>query len=150
MTTPDSDIPLGERWPSLLLRRTSRLVEKRMQLRFSMDQSFEEWMALKLIADEVVEYAGDLAREFNIGTGATTGLIDGLEKKELVERDRSGKDRRLVRLKLTRKGREHYRKMAPEMANCWKGWLKDFSNEEVGQLITLLTKLQTALEHDES
>ena len=75
-------------------------------------------MALKLIHDGVVENAGDLARDFGIGTGATTRLIDNLEDQGLVERDRTRDDRGVVLLKLTQLGEKHYRTKVADMIDC--------------------------------
>jgi DNA-binding MarR family transcriptional regulator len=137
---------IGERSPSRLLRRINKLLDLRMRERFSeADPSFEEWKALKLIHDGLVENAGDLARDFAIGTGATTRLIDSLEGQGFVERDRTSEDRRVVLLKLTQRGEKHFRNKVPDMINCWDAWLKEFKKDEVEQLIKLLTKLQTAL-----
>lgn len=139
------DDAVGERSPSRLIRTVNRLLEKRVRERFSDSElSFEEWMALKLISDGLVENAGDLARDFGIGTGATTRLIDSLEDRGLVERDRTRKDRRVVLLKLTAPGREHYRRKVTDMIDCWNDLLKDFDDAELEQLITLMTKLQGA------
>jgi len=136
---------VGDRSPSRLLRRINQLLAKRIQDRFcDTDHSFEEWMALKLIFDRVVENAGDLARDFGIGTGATTRLIDSLEAQGLVERDRTRQDRRVVLLKLTEQGEKYYRKKVPDMVDCWNDLLREFTKEEVEQLIMLLIKLESA------
>ncbi len=140
------DDVVGERSPSRLLRRIHRLLQTRMQERFlESDPSFEEWFALKLIHEGVVENAGDLARDFGISSGMTTRLIDSLEQQGLVERDRTRDDRRVVLLKLTLLGEKHFRDKVPEMVKVWNTWLKDFKKEELDQLIRLLTKLQAAL-----
>jgi DNA-binding MarR family transcriptional regulator len=136
---------IGARSPSRLLRRINKLLETRMRARFSdSDKTFEEWMALKLVHDGLVENAGDLARDFSIGTGATTRLIDSLEEKGYVERDRIRDDRRVVLLKLTRLGEKYYGSKVPDMIDCWNDLFRDFKKDEVDQLIRLLTKLQSA------
>jgi DNA-binding MarR family transcriptional regulator len=149
MATLSIDDAIGERSPGRLLRRLGRLLERRIQARFSAtDPSFEEWMTLKLVFDGAVENAGDLAREFNIATGATTRLIDSLERQGFVARDRSGADRRVVRLRLTPAGEAYYRAKVPEMLDCWNELFESFEPGEVTQLISLLMKLQTAFPED--
>jgi len=46
----------------------------------------------------------DLARESMLTSGTVTTRIDGLEKRGLVERRRDAKDRRAVRIRLTKAG----------------------------------------------
>ena len=136
---------VGERSLMRLLRRVQRLHQKRMQANFSdSDHSFEEWMALRLLADGLVETAGDLAREFGIATGATTRLIDSLENQGFIERDSKQNDRRVVLLKLTKSGEVHFRSKLPDMLECWNVLMKDWTRDEVEQFITLLMKLEVS------
>lgn len=126
--------------------RVHKRLLKRVQARFpESDRSFEEWMALRLFADGLVETAGDLARECGIATGATTRLIDSLEEQGFIERDGKNGDRRVVVLRLTRKGASHYKKKLPDLLACWHEVLADWKKDEVNQLTTLLTKLQASL-----
>ena len=99
-------------------------------------------MALRLFADGLVETAGDLAREFGIATGATTRLIDSLEEQGFIERDRKNGDRRVVLLRLTKKGASHFKEKLPDLLECWNAVLADWKKDEVEQLTMLLTKLQ--------
>ncbi|HUD25183.1 MAG TPA: MarR family transcriptional regulator [Burkholderiaceae bacterium] len=48
----------------------------------------------------------DLARAMGIHQSTASNLIDPLEKRRLIQRDRSSKDQRVVHLSLTRAGRE--------------------------------------------
>jgi DNA-binding MarR family transcriptional regulator len=133
------------------IRRVHRLLLKRVQARFSeSDQSFEEWMALRLFSEGLVETAGDLAREFGIATGATTRLIDSLEEQGFIERDRKSGDRRVVLLRLTKQGASHFREKLPALHNCWNEVLADWKKDEVEQLITLLAKLQDSFVRTEA
>jgi DNA-binding MarR family transcriptional regulator len=133
---------IGDRSPGRLLRRINRLLEKRIEKRFSdSDLSFEEWMAIKLIHDGIVTTAGDLSKDFGISTGATTRLIDGLEDRGLVERDRIRSDRRMVILRLTAAGADRYHDKIPTMIESWSEILEDFDQAEVETMLSLLTKL---------
>jgi DNA-binding MarR family transcriptional regulator len=135
-----------------LLRRINKLLDKRIQMRFSeaeFGRPYEEWMALKLIFEGLVETAGDLARDFGIGTGATTRLIDSLEDQNLVYRERTHEDRRRVLVKMTPLGRKVYRSKAPVMKNCWNQLLRDFDDDSLCRLIALLSKLEAAFGEDD-
>jgi len=128
------------------IRRVHRLLTKRVQSRFAeSDRGLNEWMALRLFADGHVETAGDLARELDIATGATTRLIDSLEARGFVERDAKDGDRRVVLVRLTRKGLAYFKSRLPALLECWNELLVDWKDEEVKQLTRLLDKLHASL-----
>jgi DNA-binding MarR family transcriptional regulator len=60
-----------------------------------------QWIVLMHIRDGLARTASDIAREFSHDTGALTRVIDQLEKRGLLRRRRSSRDRRVVELKLT-------------------------------------------------
>lgn len=61
--------------------------------------------ALKTISQNESLSLGELARRMYLHPSTITGLIDRLERKGLVERDRDQTDRRVVKLGLTSKGK---------------------------------------------
>jgi len=138
---------VGERSPGRLLRRINKLLLIRMKARFAdAELSFVEFMALKLLRDEVSASAGELARDMHINTGATTRLIDGLEQKGLLERDRSSADRRVVRLRLTKSGEAKYIEKVPIMVAQWNEVLAGFDQSEADTLMYLLSKMLDSME----
>jgi DNA-binding MarR family transcriptional regulator/CheY-like chemotaxis protein len=54
-----------------------------------------------------------LAKHCGVSRAAMTGLLDGLEQEEYVERDDHPSDRRALKIKLTRKGQEFLDWIAP-------------------------------------
>jgi DNA-binding MarR family transcriptional regulator len=138
---------IGERSPGRLLRRVNKQLLLRMKARFSdADLSFVDFMAIKLIRDGVSTNAGELARDMHINTGATTRLIDGLEQKGLLERDRSSADRRVVRLRLTQSGEGKYIEKVPIMVAQWNEVLASFDQSEADMLMYLLSKMLASME----
>lgn len=135
------------RAPGRLLRRIDRLMSAYVESRFqSLDISFMQWIALKLIRDGVAATAGELARDLGITTGATTRLIDVLEKNGLVERDRGKVDRRVVHLAITAKGAEEVVTLHHHVVDAWNEVLADFDQEEVDRTVESLTRLLAAAE----
>ena len=75
--------------PGRLIRRVDKVMAGLVEARFEgAGISFVQWIALKVVRDSVVQTAGELARELSITTGATTRMIDVLEAKGFVMRDR--------------------------------------------------------------
>ncbi|MBE7380952.1 MAG: MarR family transcriptional regulator [Leptolyngbya sp. SIO1E4] len=55
-----------------------------------------------------------LAKHCGVSRAAMTGLLDGLEKEDYVERDSHPSDRRALRVKLTSSGRQFLEQIAPQ------------------------------------
>jgi len=135
------------RAPGRLMRRIDRLMSAFVESRFeSLDISFMQWIALKVIRDGIATNAGELARELAITTGATTRLIDVLEKRDLVERDRGKADRRVVHLAVTAKGAEEVVTLHHHVVEAWDEVLAEFEQDEVDRTVDSLVRLLTAAE----
>jgi DNA-binding MarR family transcriptional regulator len=138
---------VANRSPGRLLRRIDKLMWHLIEDNFAdADLSFIQWIALKLVRDGTVTNAGELARDIDITTGATTRVIDALEERGFVERDRSAEDRRVVRLKITDAGQAKLMETAPYMVDSWNVMLADFEQSEVDQMVRLLAKLLDTIE----
>lgn len=64
-----------------------------------------QWGSLFMLCSNRAGTVAELARELHADPGATTRLLDRLEAKGLLRRERSTEDRRVVRLALTDEGR---------------------------------------------
>jgi DNA-binding MarR family transcriptional regulator len=135
------------RAPGRLLRRIDKVMSAFVESRFeSLDISFMQWIALKVIRDGTVTNAGELARELAMTTGATTRLIDVLEKLGLVERDRGKADRRVVHLAITAKGAEEVVTLHHHVVDAWNEVLAEFDQAEVDRTVESLARLLAAAE----
>lgn len=135
------------RAPGRLFRRIDRLMSAFVESRFrSLDISFMQWIALKVIRDGTVTNAGELARELSITTGATTRMIDALERRGLVERDRGKADRRVVHLAITPRGAEEVVTLHHHVVDAWNDVLAEFEQAEVDRTVDSLARLLEAAE----
>ncbi len=62
--------------------------------------------ALKIVSQHAGLALGDLSRKMYLHPSTVTGVIDRLESKGYVVRDRDSADRRVVKVSLTRAGRD--------------------------------------------
>lgn len=108
--------------------------------------SYSQWVALKLVADGYASNPGMLARDLGYSTGAVTRLIDGLEQRGLMARDRAAGDRRVVSLVLTDEGAAQLNALAPEVLDPWNDVLEEFNDDEGELLVGLLNRLLKAAE----
>jgi DNA-binding MarR family transcriptional regulator len=87
----------------------------------------------------------ELSSELNVPLSTATRIVDGLVGGEMVERVNDPNDRRVVRVGMSRNGRELYETgMAYSKQRITK-LLENFSAEEQSQLVRLMNKLLDAL-----
>ena len=91
-----------------------------------------------------LKYLANLAK---VSQATMTGIIDTMEKNELVKRIPNPKDRRSILIKLTEKG-EDLKKYKPPIELDKMNYFKDFKPEDLKKLNQLLEKLFNSLKSD--
>jgi len=86
-----------------------------------------------------------LARELGHDVGATSRIIDALEGRELLARERDAGDRRVLNLRVTDEGCSLAHDTKARLMNHWNGLLADWSRDDVATLIGLLQRLRLTL-----
>ncbi len=86
---------------------------------------------------------GDLAGKLLRSGGSTTSVVEGLEKRGLVVRQRTEEDKRFVRVALTSRGRKMIGEIFPPHAAAVERLFAVLSAEEQEQLRALCRKLGT-------
>ncbi|HEX5125654.1 MAG TPA: MarR family transcriptional regulator [Rhodocyclaceae bacterium] len=107
----------------------------------SLDITGAQWAVLMRIAHGCGKTAADLCRDGSYDTGSMTRMIDRLEEKGFIHRERSTEDRRVVQLALTDQGEAllpELRKIGAKMLNRH---LKDFTAADVQKLKDLLRRM---------
>jgi DNA-binding MarR family transcriptional regulator len=94
-----------------------------------------------LAAAEGPVSASDLCKGISYDAGAMTRMLDRLETKGLVRRNRSAQDRRLMHLELTDQGHEAYPRMREISMAVANRFLRGFTKTEARQLEGLLTRM---------
>jgi len=122
----------------LVFHSLVRNVDSRMQ---PLELTAMQWEPLLLLALGRADTVAGLARESNVDCGATTRMLDRLEQKQLLQRQRSASDRRVVNLALTDKGRAVAAEIPLVVSEELQRHLHDFSGEELQILIQLLTRM---------
>ena len=80
------------------------------------------------------------AREMQTDAGAMTRMLDRLEAKGLLVRERSSSDRRVVNLTLTPRGTEVAAQIPHVLSEVLNEHLRGFSPKEFSQFLTLLQR----------
>jgi DNA-binding MarR family transcriptional regulator len=134
-----------------LLRHLVKLLEARAEAMFAdAALSFTQWIALRLVNDRLVDNSAGIARMLCHNSGAVTRLVDQLEARGLLERQRDAGDRRIVRLATTAAGVAAIDGVNPRMIGMWNELLDEFSHGEIETLLSLLDRLVVRLEADEA
>lgn len=87
----------------------------------------------------------EVAAELGITMGTLTIAVDKLIKKDYLERNRSSSDRRIVNVKLTKRGKLAYRIHEKFHLDMVKAIMMDFTPQEEEVLLTALSKLNQHL-----
>jgi DNA-binding MarR family transcriptional regulator len=82
-----------------------------------------------------------IAGAIRLSLSSATGLIDRLVEKNLVRRDRSHEDRRVVQVELTDEGRELHAAAVEAQVQFVRGAMKALSPEEQDALLALVGRL---------
>ena len=92
----------------LQLRKIVRAVEinsRKLSTQFNTTPA--QLLALRQLLNSQVKYLAKLAEEVGLSSSTMVGVVDRLEKKGLVIRNRDQKDRRLVNIIITDKGKDY-------------------------------------------
>ena len=104
-----------------------RNVDEQLQ---AYDLTAMQWVPLQIISAGRGDTVASCAREAGVDAGAMTRMLDRLEAKGLVYRNRSDDDRRVVNIKLTNKGRRIVKNIPQAISNVLNHHLRGFNKEE--------------------
>src|ERR1700689_550021 len=110
------------------------------------DITITHWIVMMHLRDGLAINASDLCSQLRHDSGALTRVIDQLEARGLVQRERSREDRREVQLRLTEAGTETLASLLPAVIDKLNYALREFSRAEAAELTRLLTKLIATLD----
>ncbi len=83
----------------------------------------------------------ELSEKIRAQNSTVTGIIDRMEREDLVVRERSTEDRRVVKIRLTQKGVELARDVPVEPMVIFRSALEALSKDEMQDLLKILLKV---------
>ena len=130
-----------------LLKRAHSLIAERIEPELAQaGLTFTQYVVLIHLRDRPAVSATVLCELLCHDSGALTRVLDQLEARDFIQRERSREDRRSVLLQLTERGREALEALLPGVIARLNETLSDFSRSELTELMRLLTKLIGDLE----
>lgn len=91
----------------------------------------------------------ELSSELNVPMSTATRIVDGLVRGGMAERVNDVNDRRVVRVGMSKNGRELYETGIAYNKQRFARLLKDFTDEEQAELLRLMNKLFDAMMHEQ-
>lgn len=97
------------------------------------------------LLDHPAPSPSEIAEHLGVTRATITGLLDGLERDEFLERRHDCRDRRALTIHMTEKTRRFLDKFIPEQSRRINALMIDLSGEERQQLVVLLSKIDTPI-----
>jgi DNA-binding MarR family transcriptional regulator len=119
---------------SSLLRR----VDQHMQ---PLELTGMQWEPVMMLWLKRADTVAGLARVSQMGFASMSRMLDRLEEKDLLRRERSATDRRVVHLHLTSKGKKVANKIWPIVVEGMHVHLEGFKKEELAQFSDFLGRM---------
>ena len=91
----------------------------------------------------------ELAERASVTPGAITQFVDALVEKGLVVREGDPVDRRIVRLKPTQFAKDQFERVRKAHLESFRRLFEVLNDDEIKQLISLITRINTAPEAKE-
>ena len=98
--------------------------------------------ALMWVGNEGQLTMGELARRSNVTEKTITGVVDRLEKHELLQRQRDPNDRRVIHVVLTDKGQAQYKALQEIMKLRFASFLSLLDAADRTSLLSILEKVR--------
>lgn len=125
-----------------LLRQVVASLNRQIDVELKeLDLTAFQWAPLLMIGHGKAGTAAELARVLDVDNGAVTRMIDRLETKGLLRRERCTEDRRVAHLKLTAAGAQAAAGIPDCLSRALNQHLRGFSNPEFAALKRYLRRM---------
>lgn len=103
-------------------------------------------MVLKALSKGNKLKISEISKELSLVNSTVSGIIDRLEKQDIVSRIRSEKDRRIVYIELSNKGNEIINNNRVIINNFFNDTFDNLDNEEINTILAGLHKVKEVLD----
>ncbi len=125
-----------------LLRQVAFIIKRRgRDILSNFDITTPQFLALQILKDRPGVTMGELCDLLFLACSTGTDLIDRMEKNGYLERNRDTKDRRVVRLSITEKGKDVIGQVLKARRRYVDSILTQLTEEETDGLAQALEKL---------
>lgn len=101
----------------------------------------QEIRVVEFLGREGSQIMRAIAEHLRLAVNSVTTVVDGLEQKKLVVRNRSTEDRRVIQVELTSTGRKLHDEIDEARLELYRSLLKHLSAREQNQFLELFRKI---------
>ncbi len=106
--------------------------------------NMQELRLVEFLGNEGPRMMRELAEYLTVAVNSVTSIVDNLERKGLVRRQRSQEDRRVIRVELTDPGREVYQSLVEVNLRLFRTMLGALTEDEQEIFMVLFRKIARA------
>jgi DNA-binding MarR family transcriptional regulator len=106
--------------------------------------NMQQLRVVEFLGNEGPRMMRELAEHLAVAVNSMTNIVDSLEQKTLVRRQRSEEDRRVIRVELTDAGREIYDSLVKEKFRLFRSMLGALTQDEQEIFLVLFRKIARA------
>lgn len=106
--------------------------------------NMQELRVIEFIGENGPKMMRELAEELGVAVNTVTGIVDELEEMKLVSRQKSSKDRRIIRVELTDSGRSTFGEATNLTLRFMGNMLEALTEEEQEIFMVLFRKIARA------
>lgn len=90
----------------------------------------------------------EIADYIHVPLNTATGIVNRMEKNQLINRTRSKEDKRVVLIEFSEKGREQFQNLVSQLIYYGTKIMNAFSKEEMDLFFKMIEKVKTILKED--
>ncbi|MTI66758.1 MAG: MarR family transcriptional regulator [Firmicutes bacterium] len=105
-------------------------------------------MVIKTLSKNKRLKVSEISKEISLVNSTVSGIIDRLQKQDIVKRVRSKKDRRIVYIELSNKGEELIKKYRHIINNFFNNIFSNSSKEDMDTILAGLDTLKNILDNN--
>ena len=129
------------------LKKSVDLISARFALASSDELSIQELKIVDFIGGRESCIMREISEYMQVAVSTMTGIVDKLEDRGLVKRERNDEDRRIVRVLLTNKGRKLYKSYVENYLELSRQMLQSLSEDEQKTYLELTRKIAQEATH---
>ncbi len=138
-----------------LLRRGRNLLTSQVEALFKKKFGddgvpYVHWVILMCLRDDLAHTPSELSQYLCHDSGALTRVLDHMEERGLITRERSSEDRRVVHLAMTPDGHRMVESLIVIVVDYYNELLTGFTHDEIDTLVRLLTRVVDKLDDTRS
>jgi DNA-binding MarR family transcriptional regulator len=106
--------------------------------------NMQELRVIEFLGEEGPRMMREVAEYLTVAVNSVTTIVDNLERKQLVRRQRSEEDRRVIRVELTDAGQAIYRSSVEVNLRLFRSMLRALTEDEQEIFMVLFRKIARA------